>query len=112
MEQPDLAKDGRTVRVVSIAPGTPASESGIRAGDTVMRIDSREVYRPADVMDASFFSHVGGQMTVVVRRNESLLNYTFAVIERPSPPSINPTNGPKTTQQGEAVPVSEIAAAR
>jgi len=112
VEVPDTNHDGRCVRVVRTVPGTPASQSGILAGDTVMRIDSREVYRPADVMDASFFSHVGGQMTVVVRRNESLLNYTFAVIERPSPPSINPTNGPKTTQQGEAVPVSEIAAAR
>ena len=84
MEQPDIAKDGRTVRVVSIAPGTPASESGIRAGDTVMRIDSREVYRPADVLDASFFSTVGEKMNVVVRRDDKLFNYSFAVIERPT----------------------------
>jgi len=84
MEQPDLAKDGRTVRVVSIAPGTPASESGIRAGDTVMRIDSREVYRPADVLDASFYSTVGADMKVVVRRDDKLFDYSFAVIERPA----------------------------
>ena len=84
MEQPDIAKDGRTVRVVSIAPGTPASESGIRAGDTVMRIDAREVYRPADVLDASFFSTVGANMNVVVRRDDKLFNYSFAVIERPT----------------------------
>ncbi len=84
MEQPDIAKDGRTVRVVSIAPGTPASESGIRPGDTVMRIGSREVYRPADVLDASFFSTVGTNMNVVVRRDDKLFNYSFAVIERPT----------------------------
>jgi serine protease Do len=83
MEQPDTAKDGRTVRVVAIVPGTPASESGIRAGDTVMRIDSREVYRPADVLDASFFSQVGADMNVVVRREDKLYSYSFAVIERP-----------------------------
>ncbi len=83
VEVPDTEHDGRTVRVVQAVAGTPASESGIQRGDTVLRIDSREIYRPADVLDASFFSHVGGTMTVVVRRDEKLLNYSFAVIERP-----------------------------
>ena len=88
VEAPDTSHDGRTVRVVQAVPGTPASQSGIQPGDTVMRIDTREIYRPGDVLDASFFSHVGGNMTVVVRRDEKLFNYTFAVIERPesSPP--------------------------
>jgi len=83
MEEPNTAHDGRTVRVVQVVPGTPASESGIRPGDTVMRIDAREVYRPSDVLDASFFSQVGANMSVVVRRDDKLYNYTFAVIERP-----------------------------
>ena len=84
MEQPDAAHDGRSVRVVQVVPGTPASESGIRLGDTVMRIDTREIYRPADVLDASFFSQVGSNMNVVVRRDDKLFNYSFAVIERPA----------------------------
>jgi serine protease Do len=87
VEGPDTEHDGRTVRVVQVVPGTPASESGIRAGDTVLRIDAREIYRPADVLDASFFSQVGGNMNVVVRRDEKLYNYTFAVIERPANPA-------------------------
>ena len=100
VEWPDTQHDGRTVRVVRTVPGTPASRSGILPGDTVMRIDSREVYRPADVLDASFFSHVGGQMTVVVRRNETLFNYSFAVIERPSPAGLAPSPAePKATLQ-------------
>jgi len=82
-EVPDTGHDGRTVRVVQAVAGTPASESGIRSGDTVMRIDSREIYRPADVLDASFFSQVGSTMSVVVRRDEKLYDYRFAVIERP-----------------------------
>ena len=89
VEAPDADHDGRTVRVVQCVPGTPAATSGILAGDTVLRIDAREVYRPADVLDASFFSHVGGTMTVVVRRDEKLYNYDFAVIERPQIPSAN-----------------------
>ncbi len=82
---PDTQHDGRTVRVVQVVPGTPASQSGILTGDTIMRIDSREIYRPEDVLDASFFTHVGGNMTVVIRRDDKLLDYTFAVIERPQP---------------------------
>ena len=83
VQDTDTAHDGRTVRVIQVVTGTPASESGIRAGDTVMRIDSREIYRPADVLDASFFSQVGAKMNVVVRRDDKLFNYSFAVIERP-----------------------------
>jgi serine protease Do len=84
MEQADAAHDGRAVRVVQVVAGTPASESGIRPGDTVMRIDAREIYRPADVLDASFFSKVGSNLHVVVRRDDKLFNYSFAVIERPA----------------------------
>jgi S1-C subfamily serine protease len=94
MEAPDTRHDGRTVRVVQVVPGAPASESGIQSGDTVMRIDAREIYRPADVLDASFFSQVGATMNVVVRRDEKLYNYNFAVIERlpaavPAPATAN-----------------------
>jgi serine protease Do len=109
MEQSDTAHDGRTVRVVQVVTGTPASESGIRSGDTVMRIDDREIYRPSDVLDASFFSQVGANMSVVVRRDEKLYNYGFAVIERPqnsaalpapvagSPTLVNPVASDKVT---------------
>jgi S1-C subfamily serine protease len=92
MEAPDTAHDGRTVRVVQVVAGTPASESGIRAGDTVMRIDAREIYRPSDVLDASFFSQVGSNMNVVVRRDDKLYNYTFAVIERPPAAPLSPNH--------------------
>ena len=94
MEVPDTQHDGRTVRVVQVVPGTPASESGIHAGDTVMRIDTREIYRPSDVLDASFFSQVGANMNVVVRRDEKLYNYSFAVIERPQNPTAPVTSVP------------------
>lgn len=80
----DTGHDGRTVRVVEVLPGSPASETGIQPGDTVMRIDAREIYRPADVLDASFFSQVGSSMSVVVRREDKLYNYSFSVAERPA----------------------------
>jgi len=96
MQVPDSSHDGRTVRVVQVVPGTPASQSGIQPGDTVMRIDSREIYRPSDVLDASFFSHVGGTMTVVVRRDEKLYDYSFAVIEH----MVNPGNNARPVTSG------------
>ncbi len=96
IQGPDTLHDGRTVRVVAVVPGTPAAGSGIRPGDTVMRIDSREIYRPDDVVDASFFSQVGGSMTVVVRRDTALYNYSFAVMERPATDS--PPPGTRTTR--------------
>jgi serine protease Do len=94
VEVPDVNHDGRTVCVLKLEPGTPASKSGIRPGDIVMRIDSREIYRPSDVLDASFFSQVGGNMTVVVRRDQQLYNYSFAVIERPEAPGAAPVSRP------------------
>jgi S1-C subfamily serine protease len=84
IEAPDTNHDNRTVHVVHLAADSPVSKSGIQVGDTVMRIDSREIYRPSDVQDASFFSHVGGNMTVVVRRDDKLYNYSFSIIERPA----------------------------
>ena len=84
----DTQHDGRTVRVVEVIPGSPASRTGIEAGDTLMRIDSREIYRPADVLDASFFSRVGTSMSVVVRRDDKLFQYNFPVIERPATPPV------------------------
>jgi S1-C subfamily serine protease len=107
MEASDTLHDGRTVRVVQVVPGTPASESGIRSGDTVMRIDTREIYRPADVLDASFFSQVGSTMNVVVRRDDKLYNYNFAVIERPQNPgtvTIPVAGGPTTVNHVAANP--------
>jgi serine protease Do len=87
----DTQHDGRTVRVVDVVPGSPASSSGIQPGDIVMRIDSREIYRPSDVLDASFFSQVGATMNVVVRRDDKLYNFPFTVVERPRKiPSASP----------------------
>jgi S1-C subfamily serine protease len=90
---------------VQVVPGSPASESGIQSGDTLMRIDAREIYRPADVLDASFFSRVGGNMNVVVRRDDKLYNYGFTLIERPQ----NPTDVPAPLA-GRPTLVNHVAA--
>ena len=112
MAAPDNEHDGRTVRVVQVVSGTPASKSGILSGDTVMRIDTREIYRPADVLDASFFSHVGGSMTVVVRRDQKLYEYSFAVIERPvntsTTPAVTSSSNPDSSSVGRPIVVNQV----
>ena len=110
VEAPDTGHDGRTVRVVQAVPGTPASKSGILPGDTVMRIDAREIYRPADVLDASFFSQVGGTMTVVVRRDDKLFNYNFAVIERPQIPAADHARSRSTRMAEPGQPIRRQSA--
>jgi serine protease Do len=102
---PDTLHDGRTVRVVEVVAGSPAASetSGIRPGDILMRIDSREIYRPADVLDASFFSQVGAPMKVVVRRDDKLYTSSFTVIERP-------LNIPTTIAHGAAATPNHVAA--
>jgi len=111
-EGADTNHDGRRVRVVQVVPGSPASGSGIQIGDTLMRIDAREIYQPADVLDASFFSRVGGNMTVVVRRDEKLYDYTFAVVERPPNPTAGAaavTSAPRTGSTAQPMLVNHGA---
>lgn len=79
----DPKADGKDVRITQLFAGTPASTSGLQPGDVVVRIDKREITRPADVIDASFFAQVGQEMPVVVSRNGQLLTFKFVVGERP-----------------------------
>ncbi len=74
---------GAEVRITQLFQGTPAAASGLQPGDVVVRIDNREINRPADVIDASFFSRVGEELPVVVSRKGELLTFKFVVTERP-----------------------------
>lgn len=79
----DPKADGKDVRITQLFAGTPAAASGLQPGDVVVRIDKREITRPADVIDASFFARVGEEMPVVVSRNGQLLTFKFVIGERP-----------------------------
>ncbi len=91
------APDSHTARVSSLAPGSPASKSGIEIGDTILRIDSREIHDPADLMDASFFSHPGDTVNVFVRREDQLFTFPLVLTEKPETAVISaPANTPET----------------
>jgi len=80
----DPQSDAKAVRITQIFQGAPASASGLQPGDVVVRIDRREIVRPCDVIDASFFARVGEELPIVVSRNGKLMTFKFVVSERPT----------------------------
>lgn len=80
----DSSDMSKGVRVSNLFENTPALTSGIQVGDRVIKIGGREIRRPSDVIDISYFSSVGSDLAVVVSRGGKLLNYKIRVQERPS----------------------------
>jgi serine protease Do len=70
------------VVVNNLFEGTPAAASGLRMGDEVLRIGRREIHRPSDILDASFFASVGEDMPVTVIRNGQEMTFRLTVAER------------------------------
>jgi len=69
-------RDSRA-RVVDLMQNTPAAESGIRNGDTVIQVGDVRIGRPLDIVDASFFLTAGDQVAIqVIREGEE---HTFQV---------------------------------
>ena len=46
------AQDGAGVTVTEVAPGSPAAERGLKAGDTILEVAGTEVHAPSDVRAA------------------------------------------------------------
>ena len=100
---------GAPVFVDRLYKGTPAEKSGLKMGDEVISIGGRSVREPSDILDAAFFSEVGGKVPVKVKRDGKEQIFTITVSARPDSSRIvepaplfpNPTGGP--TSQG--VPV-------
>jgi S1-C subfamily serine protease len=74
----------RGVFVSNLFENTPALSCGIKVGDVVLKIGGREIKRPSDVIDVSFFSRVGEELPVVVLREGKQMNFKIKVEERPT----------------------------
>ena len=100
---------GAPVFVDRLYKGTPAEKSGLKMGDEVISIGGRSVREPSDILDAAFFSEVGGKVPVKVKRDgkEQIFTMTFSArpdssrIVEPAPLFPNPTGGPAS----QGVPV-------
>lgn len=63
-------RDGRGALVVSVRKDSPAEKSGIKAGDVIVGIGSREVASPSDVIAAVRERHEGPVEIKVVREHQ------------------------------------------
>ncbi len=93
---------GSPVFVDRLYKGTPAEKSGLKTGDEVISIGDKAVREPSDVLDAAFFSVVGGKVPVKVKRDGQEQIFTITVSARPDSSRIvepaplfpNPNGGP------------------
>ena len=100
---------GAPVFVDRLYKGPPAEKSGLKMGDEVISIGGRSVREPSDILDAAFFSEVGGKVPVKVKRDGKEQIFTITVSARPDSSRIvepaplfpNPTGGPAS----QGVPV-------
>ena len=100
---------GAPVFVDRLYKGTPAEKSGLKMGDEVISIGGRPVHEPSDILDAAFFSEVGGKVPVRVKRDGKEQVFTITVSARPESSRIvepaplfpNPSGGPAS----QGVPV-------
>src|SRR6266536_153601 len=65
--------EGSRAEMTQIMKGTPAANSGIKAGDILLQVGRKKVSEPEDVLDASFFITAGDTVPItVVRGNQKL----------------------------------------
>src|SRR6266516_6722166 len=65
--------EGSRAEMTKIMEGTPAADSGIKAGDILLQVGRKKVREPEDVLDASFFITAGDTVPItVVRGNQKL----------------------------------------
>src|SRR6266487_2080203 len=65
--------EGSRAEMTQIMEGTPAANSGMKAGDILLQVGRKKVSEPEDVLDASFFITAGDTVPItVVRGNQKL----------------------------------------
>jgi S1-C subfamily serine protease len=67
--------EGSRAEMTDILPDTPAAESGIKAGDILLKVGNKQVRQPEDVLDASFFISAGDAVPITVVRNGETLTF-------------------------------------
>lgn len=82
-DEPKGAGTPAIVKVSNLFEGTPAAKSGIEPGDEVIKIGTRDIKKPSDILDAAFFSKIGEKISVLVKRDGKKKTFEFTVQERP-----------------------------
>ena len=102
--------EGSRAEMTQIMEGTPAANSGIKAGDILLQVGRKKVHEPEDVLDASFFITAGDTVPItVIRGNEKL---TFNVQAETHPASQHPPLIAAPTMMNQAIPLKLDSEAR
>src|SRR6266508_2876854 len=67
--------EGSRAEMTQIMEGTPAANSGIKAGDILLQVGRTKVTQPEDVLDASFFITAGDTVPITVMRGNEKLTF-------------------------------------
>src|SRR6266849_1977169 len=76
--------EGSRAEMTKIMEGTPAADSGIKAGDILLQVGRKKVREPEDVLDASFFITAGDTVPITVMRGNEKLTFNVQADVHPA----------------------------
>ncbi len=69
------AVEGSRAEMTRLMEGTPAVDSGIKAGDILIQVGKTKIHEPEDVLDASFFITAGDNVPITVVRGGEKMTF-------------------------------------
>lgn len=81
----NASQSASCVIVRDVFTNAPAYAAGVRTGDRILKIGTRDVRHPGDIIEASFLARIGESMPLVLQRGEERLAFEIPVQERPPP---------------------------
>lgn len=84
-------RDGSRTEVTQLVEGTPAANSGLLSGDVLLQVGRKEIHRPEDVIDASFFITAGEVVPITVLRGDQKITVNVQSEVHPMSRQQNPT---------------------
>ncbi|HEY1769089.1 MAG TPA: S1C family serine protease [Chthoniobacterales bacterium] len=75
VQQAEEAVAGSRAEMTQVKEGSPAADSGLKAGDILLQVGNMAVHEPEDVLDASFFISAGDSVPITVMRGNEKLTF-------------------------------------
>jgi len=72
------------LKVTEVTKDSPASKSGFKAGDVIVRIDEAKLEARKDLMEYMRKKKIGDEVTVHVLRDEKPMKFTLKLAKRPA----------------------------
>jgi S1-C subfamily serine protease len=82
-EWADRTGQRTALRVVEVVSGSPASSSGLRAGDLILAVEGRPLGNAQSLQRLLFEESIGGRMEITVLRNGALVDAVAMPAELP-----------------------------